>query len=380
MDNVNKTMKTGLSVKQAFNLAWIGIVALALIVINQGCQKSSLSVPATNTPATELKITDSSTFTQVNLVADVPQYGAQYIDSNLQNAWGLALSDENEFWVNAANTGVSNIYGQDGQTLDPDVTIPSLDSVPAIPTGIVYNETSDFVITATNETAEFIFATVNGTIAAWASGTTAILVADRTAAEAEYTGLAMGQINGANYLYAANFHGAAIDVFDGAFNYVGNITFTDPNLPADYAPFNVVNVDGQLFVAYAKQELPDKDEEEQGPGLGLVDVYNTDGSFVKRYTTFGSLNAPWGMAAVPGHPGAMLVGNLGDGKINIFDVNGNYASSIMTTSGDTLVIEGLWAIVFPEKSNGDVRKRLYFTAGPEDETHGLFGYLRVDIE
>jgi len=292
------------------------------------------------------------------------------------NAWGLAINDENEFWVASNEEGLSTVYDQNGHTIQAPVKIPfGNDSSGAAPTGVVYNTTSNsFIIPSTGEKSEIIFATENGTIAAWASGDSAITVADRSADSAVYKGIEISNNNGSDYIYATNFRSGAIDVFDASFNYVSSITFTDPDLPSGYAPFNVKLIDSFLYVTYAKQLGPDNEDDEAGPGNGFVDIYNINGTFVKRFTSQGNLNSPWGIAKVPGG-GGILIGNFGDGKINIFDLDGVWRGYLNSGAGNPIVIEGLWALEFPLNEDGSVRKVLYFTAGPNDESTGLFGYI-----
>jgi uncharacterized protein (TIGR03118 family) len=232
------------------------------------------------------------------------------------NAWGLAFSDEGEIWVSSAEKGVATIYDADGVTIDPPVSIPfNNDPNGGNPTGSVYNSTKTFIIPATNEKSEFIYVTENGTVVAAVEGTSTT-VADRSSVEAVYKGVAIAENGGSNFLYATNFKGAAIDVFDQSFNYVPGTTFIDPNMPAGFAPFNIRNINGQLYVTYAKQLAPDNEDDEAGPGNGFVDIFNPDGSFVKRFASQGTLNSPWGIEEVTGEPGEILIGNFGNGKID----------------------------------------------------------------
>ena len=151
--------------------------------------------------------------------------------------------------------------------------------------------------------------------------------------------------------------------------------FVDPDIPSGYAPFNIKYLNGLLYVTYAKQLGPDNEDDEAGPGHGYIDIFNTDGSFVKRFASQGTLNSPWGIAEVPGDNSRILIGNFGDGRINIFGADGAF-KTYLKTDGQAIVIEGLWAIVFPQKNlPPEERNRLYFTAGPDEEEHGLFGFL-----
>jgi len=378
---IDKTLSRDRAVQGVINFpVRIALILFIAGAITQGCQKSDsrFAQPSSSSPTTgiDFKITDSSQFTSVYLVSDDPGLGALNIDSQLVNAWGMAISDENEIWVSSNEEGLSLIYNHEGQKVDTPVTIPG-DTSGSAPTGAVYNETTDFVIASTGETSEFIFSTEAGTIAAWASGDSAIIVADRSAEDAVYKGIAIASNNGVNYLYATNFKGNAVDVFDASFNYVSSITFTDPTLPAGYAPFNIKSINGQLYVTYALQLGPDNEDDDAGPGHGYVDIYNTDGTFVTRFASEGSLNSPWGIEQVPGNPTAIMIGNFGDGRINVFDSTGTWVTNLQS-NGSPIEIPGLWALGFIKKPSGDDRKRLYFTAGPADESHGLFGYIKVN--
>lgn len=356
-----------------FNFSAVAVILLVLVMVNSGCQKNASAPSSTSDQtAAELKLSQTNDWTVVNLDADIDDLDPVYIDPNLKNGWGLAISDEGEIWVSSAEVGVATIYNANGQTLEPPITIPG-----DVPTGAIYNPTSTFIIPSTGEKGEFIYVTATGMLVAAASGV-AHTVADRSAMEASYTGLTLGRVMGKPYLYAANFHDATIDVFDENFEYVPNMSFVDPSMPEHYAPFNVRNFDGQLFVTYAKQEAPDFDEEEKGPGNGFVDIFNTDGSFVQNFVSHGELNAPWGMEKVSGTGGGMLIANLGNGKINMYDMNGNFVKPLKS-GGEPIKIEGLWSIMLPGKNLPEMyRHRLYFTAGPDDEEHGAFGYLTQD--
>lgn len=319
-------------------------------------------------------------YREVDLVSDISGR-ALNTDSHLQNPWGLVPGPTGVFWSSNNGTATSTLY-------DPDGTIrPLVVSIPGgAPTGVVLAAASDssFRIPSADSTARaiFIFVTEDGAVAAWAptvNQTNAIQVA--TVSGAGYTGAAIGGAAATPHLYAANFHAGTIDVFDRDFHQVtlaGN--FTDPNLPSNYTPFNVANIGGQLFVAYA--QTTNRDDEDQGPGLGLVDVFDLQGNFVKRLINPGGvLNAPWGMVAAPSSfgsfGGSLLVGNLGDGRINAFNMSsGSFRGALEDTTGTPFSHPGLWGLSFGAAASGpSVAGRLYFVAGIEDEVHGLFGYL-----
>jgi uncharacterized protein (TIGR03118 family) len=228
----------------------------------------------------------------------------------------------------------------------------------------------------------FLFVSEDGTISGWrgALGTTAEVLQTGSSANV-YKGVALGTISGNTYLYAANFGTGAIDVLAGTAGapaLTGH--FTDPNLPAGYAPFNIQSLSGTLYVAYAVQAGLD---EMAGPGLGLVDKYDLQGNLIGRVASpGGTLNAPWGLAIAPSSSsfgamaGALLVGNFGDGRINAYDVStNNFLGQVQGPSGSPLSIDGLWGIAPGNSGSAGSSAMLYFAAGPNDESHGVFGVL-----
>ena len=195
------------------------------------------------------------------------------MDSNLVNAWGIALNPTGIVWISSNHAGATTIYDSTGKTLFGPVAIPSgANHFGGSPTGMVFNKTTDFVIAANNKVSKFIFANEDGTISAWASGDSTLTVADRSSSEAVYKGLAIANDGGSNFLYVANFKGQKIDVFDGSFNYVTNKPFTDPGIPAGFGPFNISNIGGNLYVTYAKLKGPDNEDDDPGAGNGYVDI------------------------------------------------------------------------------------------------------------
>ncbi len=324
--------------------------------------------------------TTPPSYQQVNLVSDTAGYGAARTDALLGNAWGIAIGPTGAFWISANHSGSSVIYGNDGAQLRGPITTPFGGAhAGASPTGVVYNSTTDFLIPGLGAST-FIYATENGVLTAWNSSTgdSSMLVASRSAVSAVYKGLTIANDGASNFIYAADFHNAKIDVYDRNFAYVTTKPFTDPNIPAGYAPFNIKNIGGQLYVTYAKQLGPDNKDDQAGAGNGYVDIYTPAGVLVKRFASQGMLNSPWGITQAPtafGQPAnAVLIGNFGDGHINVYDVNGNYQTQLMT-NGTVISIPGLWDITFNTVSPADPN-RLYFTAGPASEAHGLFGYLK----
>ncbi|MGA2296508.1 MAG: TIGR03118 family protein [FCB group bacterium] len=339
-----------------------------ILLLQTGCNKNSTSPTM-------------SAFTIYYLVSDTSAYQGARIDASLINAWGIDISATGVFWLSSNHGSVSTVYDVNGLMKIAPVAIPSA-TMPSggAPSGLVYNSTNDFMDAVTGTKAKWIFASEDGIIAAWASGASADRLADQSASGAVYKGIALGAVGTNNYLYLADFKGKKVDVFDKNFGIQSTFTFKDPGMPADFGPFNIKNINGQLYIAYAKPKAPEFMDDESGPGNGYVDIFNTDGTFVKRFITQGKLNSPWGIVMAPSSFGsfsnAILVGNFGDGAINAYEANGNYLGQIADQSGNAIKIAGLWGLFFiTDSSIGDV-SRLYFTAGPYEENHGLFGYIK----
>jgi uncharacterized protein (TIGR03118 family) len=312
-------------------------------------------------------------YTQNNLVSDLPGM-ATFLDPNLVNPWGLASSGGSPIWVADNGAGVSTLYNGAGVAQPLVVTIPG-----GAPTGVVFNTAGS----GTFDGAAFIFATENGAIAAWKGGTSAVQEV-QPSDQAVYKGLAIGTATGfGNVLYATNFRAGAVDVFNNNFSQVviGPAPFTDPNLPKGYAPFGIQNLGGQIFVTYAQQDAA-KHDDVAGPGHGFVDVYTMNGVLVGRLISNGPLNSPWGIALAPNNFGAfsndLLVGNFGDGRINVFDITTGAFLGELDSNGNPITIDGLWGLRFGNGGNGGAMDQLFFSAGipgPNGniEDHGLFG-------
>ena len=330
----------------------------------------------------------STTFQQVNLVSNIPGL-ALNTDPDLVNAWGISHSATSPFWISDNGKGITTLYNGAGTKQALVVTIPPPTGSPAgtisKPTGQVFNGTTDFVVTngITSAAARFIFATEDGTISGWnptVDPTHAILGADNSASEAIYKGLAIGSNASGNFLYAANFHAGTIDVFDKNFDQVQLAgSFSDPNIHRGFAPFNIQNLGGKLYVTYAKQDA-DAEDDVAGPGNGYVDIFDTDGNLLQRLATRGRLNSPWGLAFAPASFGAfagdLLVGNFGDGRINIVDpVTGEFIDQLRDANNRFITIDGLWALIVGNGGNGGDVNKVYFTAGLNHEADGLFGSL-----
>jgi uncharacterized protein (TIGR03118 family) len=322
---------------------------------------------------------------QVNLVSD--QAGkAPLQDPDLVNPWGLSLGATSPLWVSNANTSSSTLFSAaPGATTATRVPTIRVD-VP-LPTGQVSNAGTGFVLSngTASAPARFIFATLTGQIAAWGPPVSPLIGAatiKATTPGAAYSGLAISPTN--DRLFAANFAQARVDVFDSSFAPVKlpSWAFRDFALPRGYAPFNAQTLAGHVFVTYAKPD-PKTGRSLAGRGLGYVDEYTVDGKLVTRVASRGALNAPWAVALAPaawGQPaGTLLVGNFGDGHINILQPKSHHryqpAGQVRTAQGKTLAIDGLWALTAGTATTGGT-DALWFSAGPDKETHGLLGLLR----
>lgn len=329
-------------------------------------------------------------YLQHNLVADVPGV-ADITDPNLVNAWGIAISTASPFWVCDGGTGLSTVYTASATTFAVSATKaiipPSSTGGNTVCTGIVNNSTTSFPIgPAPGRPASFIFATEGGTISGWANAvdaTHAQMAVDNSSSGAVYKGLAI-VTTPAPQLYAANFHSGAIDVFDGNFKPVTLAAgaFTDPMIPAGFAPFNIQNLGGKLYVTYAKQDAA-KIFDAPGVGNGYVDVYDTTGKLLQHLASQGPLNSPWGVQIAPAtfgkFAGALIVGNFGDGLVDAFDANtGALLGTLQDQNGKNLQIQGLWGLQFGNGGNGGDPNVLYFTAGPSAQKHGIFGLIEAN--
>ncbi len=333
-----------------------------------------------------LKIVPSlpTIYFQQNLVSDLPGVAA-HIDPNLVNPWGIAFGPTTPFWIADNHPGVATVYDGNGVPTRTAVAIPGPagSKLPGAPTGVVFNSTTDFAVTP-GQPAKYILATEDGTIAAWNDGAAAVLKVDLSALGTVYKGLALGSSSKKNYLYATNFNAGRVEVFDANFAPVALAgTFTDPNLPAGFAPFGIQNIGGKLYVTYAKPDA-EKHDDVSGPGNGYVNVFDTSGKLLQRLVSQGPLNSPWGIVLAPagfgGFGGALLVGNFGDGLINAFNpATGAWLGALQDGSGKAMAIEGLWSLTFGNGSKAGNIHTLYFAAGIKGggkvEDHGLFGSI-----
>jgi uncharacterized protein (TIGR03118 family) len=314
------------------------------------------------------------------LVSDTAATQALQHDAHLVNAWGLAFNPTGYSWIANAGTGTSTLYDGNGVPQSLVVTLNQ-----GNPAGIVYNGSSAFSITeaGVSGVAPFIFATLQGQISAWSpgvDGTHSFTIVDESTSGDAYTGLAIST-GATNRLYAADFAHGDVSVFDGSFAPVTTAGgFTDPTLPAGYAPFGIQQIGGKIYVTYAQ---PDPTTHEKvGAGLGLVDVFDLDGNLLTHLIPAGgALNAPWGIALAPAAFGKfanmLLVGNFGDGKVNAYDpATGTMMGTLSNNDGTPIVVPGLWALQFGNDLNSQPSTTLFYTAGPGAEAHGLYG--RID--
>jgi uncharacterized protein (TIGR03118 family) len=317
------------------------------------------------------------------LVSDQPGVAAQ-TDPHLVNAWGLVAGPSTPWWVANNGTDTSTLYDGDGNIL------PLVVKVPGAPTGTAFNAGSGFVIHHRSKSGPsvFLFATETGQILGWnpnVGPTRAVVAVDRSGVDAIYKGLALLSTAGGSFLYASDFHNGRVDVFDQSFHLVSTAgSFADPNLPPHFAPFGIRDVGGRVLVTYAKQDRA-REDEVAGPGLGFVDMFDAKGHLLQRVASRGDLNAPWGLAVAPASfgrfEGDLLVGNFGDGRISAFRMGSTSSrrfeecGQLRGPDGHPLAIDGLWALSFGNDGPAGSSGSLYFTAGPVDETHGLFGKI-----
>jgi uncharacterized protein (TIGR03118 family) len=344
---------------------WMAAAALVFVAVAASALPSATSAAEPN-----FYVVD-------NLASDQPGV-ADVLDPDLVNPWGLDALATSPWWVADNGTDVSTLYQANGTKVPLTVAIPG-----GAPTGLVGNAGPDFVVTeaALSGASRFLFATETGVIAGWSP---AVAVTHAVAAvnnpDAIYKGLAIT----ADRLYAADFHNARVDVFGPTFNpIVVSDAFVDPSLPDGFAPFGIQNIGGTIYVAYAKQDEAAEDEI-AGHGQGVVDAFDLDGNLLGRVATRGQLNAPWGLARAPADFGRfsndLLVGNFGDGEINAYEQQSNgfhFRGTLRDAGNKPIAIDGLWALQFGKGQlvNNGPTNTLFFTAGPDGETHGLFGTI-----
>jgi len=372
----------------------ITLVALAGVFVASGVLASAAQA-ASSSPG-------GGFYQQTNLVSDLPNF-AQVRDKSLVNSWGLSHSPNGPWQVSDNGTGLSTQYRGDGKQVPPAVTIPTPAGVKtAAPTGNVFNNTIDFVISKNGKSfqSQFIFATEDGTISGWnpsVDATHAILEVDRSTkvdpqgdVGAVYKGLAMGHSDSGkfvgNFLYATNFRFGEVEQFDANFNLVNS--FTDSTLASIceppngcFAPFGIQSINDKLYVTFALQNAA-KHDDVAGPGNGFVDIFDTNGNLLTPNHLISGvpLNSPWGLALAPASFGQfsndLLVGNFGDGGINAFNPDtGASLGPLRNGNGNSITINGLWGLAFGNGGMAGSTNTLFFASGLNDEADGLFGSI-----
>jgi len=340
----------------------------------------SLSLLLATAPAAAVSL-----FQRHNLVSD-GTIAAAHTDPHLVNGWGVAFNPFGFVWVAAADGMVSTLYDGGGNVQSLVVQIPSPTAdTGGHPTGIVFNGSDGFVASkgAVSGPSRFLFATEDGVIAAWSPTvdlTHALRMVDRSASGANYKGLALSAGGTGQLLYATDFVNARVDVFNSSFQHVALHAgaFTDPGIPHGFAPFGIQAIGGDIYVTYAQQG--EGGDEAHGAGLGYVDVYTPTGTLIRRIASRGCLDAPWGITLAPAGFGTMsnklLIGNFGDGRINAFSpTSGASLGPLRGSNGAAIHIDGLWGMQFGNGLAHQPVNTLFFAAGPDDESHGLYGRL-----
>jgi uncharacterized protein (TIGR03118 family) len=371
---------------------------------------SILSAPAAGVAAGFLEtdiFANKNPLTDANGIVHTPMV----VDGNLQNPWGVGATPTSPFWVSDNNSGKSTLYNVTSTTFAVNTRVVSIPSPSnplggGAPTGLVFNiapasTPPAFPIkgftagaTATTLSAVFLFATEDGTIVGWnpgvnhmgvTTGNDAIIAVNNSnnpvaGNGAVYKGLAIATANGKTLLYATNFRAGTVEVYDTAFNRVISPgAFTDPNLPRGYAPFNIVPIAGKLVVTFAVQDAA-KHDDVAGESHGIVDTFNFNGGSLQRLVQHGQLNSPWGVALAPANfgplAGSLLIGNFGNGHIDAYNLTtGEFIDKVRDPHGLAIVIDGLWTLRVGNSGSNGNPNTVYFTAGPNGETDGLFGSL-----
>jgi uncharacterized protein (TIGR03118 family) len=357
----------------------------------------SLSIASLSLLSFASTLTAQQHYKQTNLISNIPGM-ATVTDPNLVNPWGLSRSSTSPWWISDNGTGLTTLDTGTGAaaalgqpcpagSFTNCVIVPSGDpnkSPTGTPTGQVFNGTNDFQLTPNNP-ARFIFATEDGTISGWNGGPSAVIKVNTHGASV-FKGMALAsprtsQGGTANFLYVADFRRGRVAVYDSSFNrvHLDGDAFEDDRIPHGFAPFNVQNIGGDIYVAYALQDST-KHDEVDGAGLGFVDVFSTGGRLLRRLQHSRWMNAPWGLTQAPSDFGAfshnILVGQFGSGQILVFDpVTGRFKGTLNDASDKPITIDGLWALEFGSDSTGGPATSLFFTAGLNDEADGLFGTI-----
>ena len=331
---------------------------------------------------------------QFNLFSDVPGV-ARTTDTagQLVNPWGIAFSSTGPFWISDNNSGLSTIYSGPPPITQAGLVVtvpPAAGGTSGTPTGIVFNGTGLFSVTENGVSGSsfFIFATEDGTLSGWSPSVdlhNAVRVVDNSLPGgvdhselgAVYKGLAIVTTAKGSFIYAANFRDRKVEVYDSNFAYVKS--FSDPSVPKNYAPFGIQAIGSKIYVTFAQQN-DQKHDDVPGYGHGFVDVFGPHGQLLQRLISQGPLNSPWGIALAPGNFGtfsnALLIGNFGNGWVNAFDpATGASLGFLEDSHSAPLAIDGLWGLAFGNGHSAGRTNELFFTAGIQGESHGLFGKL-----
>jgi len=328
-------------------------------------------------------------YLQTPLTAD--QAGvATNTDTNLVNPWGLSRSSGSPWWVSDNGTGLSTLYDGTGLAKSLVVTIPTGDptvSATGTPTGTAFNSATPGFALAPGKPAVFMFVTEDGTISGWNPGVqaTSAVIMVNTKSQSVFKGMTLASVesNGTAmwFMYVADFRRGRVAVYDSSFNHVhmGEDSFQDESIPNGYAPFNIQNIGGDLYVTFAKQDAA-KHDEVDGAGLGYVDVFSSSGNLLRRLEHGAWLNGPWALAMAPGDFGIyshdLLVGQFGSGNVAVYDPQtGRFKGMLEDATNNPIVIQGLWDLSFGSGGGSGPATTLYFSAGSDDEQHGMFGSI-----
>jgi len=307
-------------------------------------------------------------YTMTNLTSDLTGK-AKYTDALLKNPWGLAYSPDAPFWVSDEASGWSTLYAGTGAPQSLQVVIPPISGKgPGTPTGIVYNGSQEFAIDSW--VSVFLFATLDGTISGWSSFSPTEALIGAKNPGASYTGLAITNKPSDNFLFAADAANNKVDIYNGTFGLVSS--FTDPKIPAGFAPFGIQDINGQVYVSYAATS---------GGGGGYIDIFTEAGVLVKHFAQGKPLNQPWGFAVAPANWGTLsgtllITNNTANGTINGYNLTtGKLVGTMQNAKGKNIIINGIWGIEFGggSASNGKTTQ-LFYTAGPND-ADGYFGVI-----
>jgi uncharacterized protein (TIGR03118 family) len=357
----------------------IGLLAIASLMAFLGLGGSAAVARTSHAAAMP-----ANAYNVTKLVSD--QAGkAMSRDPKLVNAWGLVAGPATPWWVANNGSQSSTLYDKTGTKIPLNVRVAG------DPTGAVFNGGSDFVVSngGVSGPSLFLFDGEGGRIRGWnptvpaATSTKAFTVVNRSGEGAAFKGLAIASTMHGDFLYATDFANDRVDVFNGMFHqmhWAG--AFEDPSLPASYGPFGIQQINGHVFVTFAKHG--EDIDEADGAHLGFVDEFNAHGKWLARVASRGALNAPWGIAWAPGNfgrlSGDLLIGNFGDGRINAYAwSHGHWTwdAVLQGKNGRPVAIDGLWALQFGNGSVAGAKNSLFFTAGPDGESHGLFGKIRA---